>query len=215
MDINLIYVGQKLVVPKIATTIGTYHLLTLTELKDNMLQLTSTYETQTEYPNNFGVIAGNFDGAGISWGAIQFNAKTGSLIPMWQTMINTHTTVTHNAFLANTNRTAEQNEANYVVWRDMMLRGDFAEILAWADPRSETATNKHSLIEPWNTYFMNLGITSEAIALQKTNAQWYYDIALQWFNDFDLWSRRGYALMFDIAVQSGSMNPKVDGVLMI
>ena len=63
------------------------------------LLCTSQYETSTPYPNNFGVTAGNFDGAGISVGAaIQFNAKTGPLIAMWQAMINNHPTVTLKLF---------------------------------------------------------------------------------------------------------------------
>ena len=35
----------------------------------------------------------------------------------------------------------------------------------------------------------------------------YHPNALTWFKDFGLWTRRGYALMFDISVQNGSINP--------
>ena len=88
-----------------------------------MLQLTSKYETQKEYPDNFGVVSGNFDGAGVSWGAIQFNAKTGPLISNdSKQCYNTHTAVTHDAFMANANRTAEQNEANYQSFRTLMVK---------------------------------------------------------------------------------------------
>ena len=180
--------------------------------KDEVLALTSQYETQKPYPYNFGTSASDFDGAGVSWGAIQFNAKTGPLIAMWQTLIRDHPDKCVQAF-DHPDRTPETDLANYTSWRDMINRGDFAEIRAWSYARGDVAKDYHGFIEPWNTYFMNLGIFDEAIALQKVNASWYYTIATQWFYDFNLWSRRAYSLMFDIAVQSGSMNPKVDGVV--
>jgi LysM repeat protein len=204
-----VYAGLVLTVPR---PVGDFEILNKSEYEWQALLCTSQYETSTAYPNNFGVTGGNFDGAGISWGAIQFNAKTGPLIGMWQTMINSHPTVTLNAFLANANRTQASNQANHDSWKSLFLRGDFAEILPWADARSDPAKDKHGMIEPWHTYFMNLGITTEAQDLQVSNASWYHQVALQWFNEYGLWSRQGYALCFDIAVQSGSMNPKVDGV---
>jgi LysM repeat protein len=206
---NNVYGGLILKVPQ---PVGPFQILTKAQFEWQALLCTSQYETSTPYPNNFGVTAGNFDGAGVSWGAIQFNAKTGPLIPMWQAMINNHTVVTMKAFTDNASRTNESNLANYESWKTLFLAGNITDIIAWADPRSDPAKNKHGLIEPWNTYFMNLGITAEAQELQKNNASWYHQVALQWFNDYGLWSRQGYALMFDIAVQSGSMNPKVGGV---
>lgn len=204
-----VYAGLVLKVPR---PVGDFQILTKAQFEWQALLCTSQYETSSTYPTNFGVCSGNFDGAGVSWGAIQYNAKTGPLIAMWQTMINNHPTVTMKAFTDNADKTNETNLANYENWKALFLAGVFADILAWAEPRSDLTKDKHGLIEPWNTYFMNLGITNESIELQKVNSAWYHQVALQWFNDFGLWSRQGYALMFDIAVQSGSMNPKVNGV---
>jgi LysM repeat protein len=205
---NNVYGGLVLKVPR---PVGDFQVLTKEQFEWQALLCTSQYETSRPYPENFGVSASNFDGAGLSWGAIQFNAKTGPLISMWQTMINNYPEVSLKAFTDNASRTLESNTANYNSWKTLFLAGVFADILAWSDARADLAKNKHGFIEPWNTYFMNLGITAEAQELQKTNASWYHQIALQWFNDYGLWSRQGYALMFDIAVQSGSMNPKVSG----
>lgn len=207
---NNVYGGLVLKVPR---PVGDFQILTKPQFEWQALLCTSQYETSTPYPNNFGVTAGDFDGAGVSWGAIQFNAKTGPLIAMWQNLINNHETITKKAFTDNTSRTNESNLANYESWKTLFLAGNFTDIKAWALARSDEAKNKHGLIEPWNTYFMNLGITNESIELQKVNASWYHQVALQWWNDFSLWSRQGYALCFDIAVQSGSMNPKVGGVV--
>ena len=208
-----VYAGLVLQVPK---PVGNFAVPTngITDpiFMDEVLALTSEYETQKPFPYNFGTSASDFDGAGISWGAIQFNAKTGPLIAMWQTLIRDYPTKVQAAF-DHPDRTPENDLANYTVWRDMINRGVFEEIRSWSYARGDLAKNRHGFIEPWNTYFMNLGILPESIALQKVNASWYYTIATQWFNDFKLWSRRGYSLMFDIAVQSGSMNPKVGGVV--
>ena len=56
--------------------------------------------------------------------------------------------------------------------------------------------------------FTNLGITPESQLRQQQEADSaYHPNALTWFKDFGLWTRRGYALMFDISVQNGSINP--------
>jgi phage minor structural protein len=207
-----VYTGLVLVVPKPVGNFTVAGGVTDQTFKDEVLALTSQYETQKPYPYNFGTSASDFDGAGISWGAIQFNAKTGPLIGMWQSLIRDIPDKLIAAF-DHPDRTPENDLANYTVWRDMINRGNFEEIRSWSYARGDVSKDRHGFIEPWNTYFMNIGILPESIALQKVNATWYYTIATQWFNDFDLWSRRGYSLMFDIAVQSGSMNPKVDGVV--
>jgi phage minor structural protein len=202
-----VYAGLVLVVPKPVGNFTVAGGVTDPTFKDEVLALTSQYETQKPYPYNFGTSASAFDVGGISWGAIQFNAKTGPLISIWQTLIRDYPDKVQAAF-DHPDRTPESDLANYISWRDMINRGNFQEIYDWSYARGDTATGRHSFLEPWNTYFMNLGILPESIALQKTNAAWYYTIATQWFSDFDLWSRRGYSLLFDIAVQSGSMNPK-------
>ena len=206
-----VYAGLVLVVPKPVGNFTVAGGVTDPTFKDEVLALTSQYETQKPYPYNFGTSASAFDIGAISWGAIQFNARTGPLLSMWQTLIRDIPDKLIAAF-DHPDRTAETDLANYTAWRDLINRGNINEIYDWSYARGEPATGWHSFKEPWNTYFMNMGILPESIALQKENAAWYYTIATQWFNDFGLWSRRGFSLCFDIAVQSGSMNPKVDGV---
>jgi hypothetical protein len=169
------------------------------ELKENALALTSLFETSTDSPDNFGVTAGNFDGAGLSHGAIQFNFKSGTLQPIWRDLLNNHPTVVQGAIT---------NSADYDYFRNLILNGTTADQIAFGDNISDPA-NKHKVVEPWNTYFKNLGVTQESIDRQIVAAQWYYDQAKKYFDTFDLWTRRGYALMFDIAVQSGSISQAV------
>lgn len=173
-------------------------------MKENMLSLTSLFETSTDYPDNFGVTAGNFDGAGLSHGAIQFNFKSGTLQPIWKDLINQHSDVV---------RAAITNQADYNYFVDLVLNKTTAEQIAFGDTISDPA-NKHKIIEPWNTYFKNLGVTQESIDRQILAAQWYYDQAKKWIDTYDLWTRRGYALLFDIAVQAGSIPTSVHDLIM-
>lgn len=180
---------------------ATNTILPLTTLKRKMLALTSFYETSTTEPDNYGVTAGNFDGAGISWGAIQFNfGKTeqyNTLSPIWQDLINNNPAVTKGAFTKQT---------DYDLWRNLILRNNYTELKTFAKKITDP-TNEHKVKEPWKTYFMNLGRTLEAQDRQLQGAERYYKQAKMWKDEFGLWSRRGYALLFDISVQSGGIKP--------
>lgn len=173
------------------------------DLKRNALALTSLYETSTDYPYNFGVTAGNFDGAGLSHGAIQFNFGSGTLQPIWRDLINQHPDVVKSAL---------SNKWDYDYFADLILNKTKADQVAFGD-RITDQTNKHKVVEPWNTYFRNLGITQESINRQMVAAEWYYGETIKWFNEFNLFSRRGYALLFDIAVQSGGISQAVKDLI--
>ncbi|MED0962363.1 peptidoglycan-binding protein [Bacillus cereus] len=174
--------------------------LPLATLRRKMLALTSYYETSTSEPDNFGVTAGNFDGAGLSWGALQFNfgliELNNTLSPIWRDLINNHPAVARGAFT---------NQADYDFWQNLIL-GNVYEDLKTFGKKITDPTNKHKVIEPWKTYFMNLGRAQETQDRQVQSAEGYYDLAEIWKNELGLWSRRGYALLFDIAVQSGEID---------
>ncbi|PEB72716.1 peptidoglycan-binding protein [Bacillus thuringiensis] len=173
--------------------------LPLATLRRKMLALTSYYETSTTEPDNFGVTAGNFDGAGLSWGAIQFNfgliESHNTLSPIWRDLITNHPTVTRGSF---------SNQADYDYWRNLIISNIYANLKNFGKSITDP-TNKHKVIEPWKTNFMNLGRTQEAQDRQVQGVKKYFDLAEDWKNEFRLWSRRGYALLFDIAVQSESI----------
>ena len=56
---------------------------------------------------------------------------------------------------------------------------------------------------------MNLGKTQPSIDLQIQHAQSYFNQGETWYHQMGFWSRRAYSLIFDISVQSGSVNPKI------
>lgn len=174
--------------------------LPLEKLKENLLSQTSYLETSTKYPSNFGVTAGNFDGAGISWGAIQYNfgqtVENNTLSPIWIDLINNHPAVCAACF---------SNQSDYTWWKNLILANVYANLKSFGTNITDP-TNSHKVIEPWNTNFTKLGMTPEAIQRQIQAAEWYYTTAVSWKNEFGLWSRRGLSLCYDIAVQSGSIS---------
>lgn len=173
--------------------------LPVEELKEQLLALTSYLETSTAYPDNFGITAGNFDGTGISWGAIQYNfgqmEDSNTLLPIWRDLINNYDSVCSSCF---------SNQSDYTWWKNLMLTGTYAQLKTFGTNITDP-TNNHKVIEPWNTNFMKLGRTQQSIDRQVQGANWYYGEAVKWFNEFKLWSRRGLSLCYDIAVQSGSI----------
>lgn len=175
-------------------------ILPLAELKEQLLALTSYLETSTTYPNNFGITTGNFDGAGISWGAIQYNfgqmEDSNTLSPIWRDLINNYPDVCKACF---------SNISDYDWWTNLILTGTYTQLKTFGTNITDS-TNNHKVIEPWNTNFTKLGMTQEGIERQVQGANWYYNEAVKWFNEFGLWSRRGLSLCFDIAIQSGSIS---------
>src|SRR6266568_4767191 len=59
-------------------------------LATRVLTMTAAFETARAYPGCFGTLAGNFDGQGLSFGALQWNIGIGSLQPLWVEMRDNH-----------------------------------------------------------------------------------------------------------------------------
>lgn len=169
-------------------------------LRKKLLECTSLYETSLAPPDNYGVTAGNFDGAGMSWGCIQYNfgqtSPNDTLTPKWVRMLN--------EFLSDCT-TAIPNTSDFAYWRDHVVNGTYTEKKTFGTNITDPA-NSHKVIEPWNTYFKNLGKSIGGQTVQVDGADWYYDTAVTWMDTYDLWSRRGLSLLFDICVQSGSIS---------
>lgn len=191
-----------------ATTPWTYDVM-----KQRAMALTALFETSTSAPACFGVSAGNFDGAGMSFGAIQFNLKTGNLQPIFIHMIDNYPDVTKSAFNYST------DPSYYNTFVDMMKNKTKDEQIAWADTISVT-TNKHNLVSPWKAYLSTLGQTQQCIDKQVASAEWYWNTAYNLYQEYKvlspaptMFSRRAYALFFDIAVQNGGISTTVKDLI--
>jgi hypothetical protein len=159
------------------------------------LALTGSIETGAAPPECFAGLTGDFDGEGISFGAIQFALGTGSL---------------GDFLLALDARSPDAIEAvfhdNAPVLR-AMLKSSTDDQLAWA--RSIQHAARHQLDEPWQGMFKALGRRPECQNLQVEFAQRRFSSARGLCAEYGLWSERAVALMFDVMVQNGSIGPLV------
>jgi hypothetical protein len=85
------------------------------------------------------------------------------------------------------------------------LAGGKAATLAFA--RSIQDPVRHAVQQPWSGMFRALGRTPECQAAQAAAAADYAATGRRLAAAFGLRSARGFALMFDVAVQNGSVKP--------
>jgi hypothetical protein len=154
------------------------------------------YETSMARPASYGVASGNFDGAGGSYGIIQFNWLSGTCQPIFKDMFNYHAADMADSFT---------NTADYNTFYDVVFNRTTTNQIAWGETISDQ-TNKHKLLPTWAGYFATLGTKKSYQDRQDTACIPYWNNAKTWVSNYGLWTRRGYALMFDIAVQFGSVS---------
>jgi hypothetical protein len=165
------------------------------DLKEKSLGMTAFFETSNGYPECYGVTSPNWDGAGVSHGVLQFNFKTGNLQTLWNHMNNNYNDICRGIF--GTDYTEWSNIINATLTAQQTFGNEIMD-----------ANNDHLCIPPWDGYFMELGTHTASISKQVEMSGSYQATALKWFNNLGLFSRRGYALMFDISVQMGRYFPQ-------
>jgi hypothetical protein len=166
----------------------------MTPLQSKCLRLTGTFETDSE--DGFGVVAGNFDGQGISFGILQWNLGQGTLQPLLKSLI-----ITNRADMLNIFR-------GKVVDLDVMLSQPIQKQISWGDSISamNRCGSKNQVIEPWKSMFKQLGALPACQEAQMKMCKKYFDWADPRMNTYQLNSERGYALLFDIVVQNGGIS---------
>jgi Putative peptidoglycan binding domain len=158
------------------------------------LALTGAFETTVPPPGCFSCVAGDFDGQGISFGALQFNLGQRTLPPILAELDRRHPALMEDIF----------DECI----RDLraMLAVDLVSQLTFARSIQDPNFRLH---EPWRGMFLALGRTPECQAVQLEQASRYIDRARRLCAQFGVSSPRALALMFDIIVQNGSISPAV------
>jgi len=168
---------------------------TYQDLKEKTLGMVAFFETSNYYPECYGITSGNWDNQGISHGVLQYNFGQGSLQPLWNHMNTNYNQLCRDIF-----------GVDYTQWSNL-INATLTEQRAFGDSIIDP-NNQHKIIEPWNTYFMTLGTSQPSIDKQIDMSSSWHVNALKWFNNLGLYSRRGYALMFDISVQMGRFFPQ-------
>jgi len=158
------------------------------------LALTASFETGAGVPDCFAGLTGDFDGQGISFGALQWNLGQGSLQPLWFEMTDRHRSLCEDVL-----------QDQFPVFQ-AVLRSTPAEQLAWARSIQD---QRHRVLEPWRGLLKSLGRTDEFQAIQVRQARYLHGRALESCSNYDLRTERGAALMFDILVQNGSIGATV------
>lgn len=164
------------------------------------LALTGTFETGKPTPDCFAGISGDFDGQGISFGAMQWNLGQGSLQPLLEKMDHQHPDLVGDIFA---DRCSEFRE---------ILKAPKEQQMAWS--RSIQNQNNFVLREPWGGLFKTLGRCEEFQDIEVDTAGRLYDEAIELAREYDLRSERAVTLMFDIKVQNGSIYPYVKHQIM-
>jgi hypothetical protein len=157
-------------------------------IKDRCLQLTADFEG-----HGFQKIAGNFDGAGLTWGTIGFTLKHGEIQKILDEVRQNHPALLGQAF--------GRLEGELLA----MLAKSRGEQLDWAEGIS-IGTNRYRVEPSWERAFAALGTFPEVQAVQLDRVNKYWDIALRDAGRFRLESEMGMALCFDIAVQNGGVD---------
>jgi hypothetical protein len=160
------------------------------DLLEKSLGMIAFFETSMSFPDCFGITAGNFDGAGLSHGVLQYNLGTGSLQPLWNYLNNNYNQMCRDIF-----------GSYYDEWANMLTLST-SEQIAFGESIT-LQSNKHRTVEPWNSMFFELGLTEPSINKQLEMSETWRTPAERWFKQLGLWSRRGYALIFSISIQMG------------
>ena len=94
-------------------------------VKDKAMELTSIeYETELQYPENYGMTAGNFDGQGISHGCIQFPLGWGTLQGIWKDLYTNYFDMVKSKFTV---------LADFTAWEDWLLNKTIQQQIDHAD----------------------------------------------------------------------------------
>ena len=157
-------------------------------LAQRCLQLTTAIEG-----HGYGMVAGNFDGAGLTWGIIGFTLKHGDLRDLILTVQSQYPEAITNAFGPLANELLDK----------MVL--DFSKTQAWANSISE-GPKRYAVRKDWRDGFARLGARQEVRRLQVERAmQTYYEPALVTAGTIGFSTELGVALAFDIHVQNGGV----------
>jgi peptidoglycan hydrolase-like protein with peptidoglycan-binding domain len=157
-------------------------------LAQRCLQLTTAIEG-----HGYGMVAGNFDGAGLTWGIIGFTLKHGDLRDLILTVQSQYPEAITNAFGPLANELLDK----------MVL--DFSKTQAWANSISE-GPKRYAVRKDWRDGFARLGARQEVRRLQVERAmQKYYEPALVTAGTIGFSTELGVALAFDIHVQNGGV----------
>jgi len=162
------------------------------------VQVTAAFETSGD---PFQQVTGNFDSAGLSFGPIQCNLKSGTLQELFRRMRGEDEARLKRCF---------GNEADYAeFWR--VLDGSRTRAVRWADALS-TGSRKQGFAQPWKGYLQAVG---REPLFRDTMLRYAYDkygkllmsalAFLRGVSPVAITNLRCLAALYDMGVQQGSL----------
>lgn len=173
--------------------------LTSLPLDYRCLMLTGTFETGKAPPECFCALSGNFDGQGISFGALQWNFGQGSLQPLLKDMLRDY------------RQTMQEIFGDYTQTIEAILDSK-EEAMEFGNSIQHPV--KHFIYEPWKGMLRELGRTREFQNIQVRYASSIFERALKLTQEYGILTERAVALMFDVIVQCGSIKKTTRAKLM-
>lgn len=157
-------------------------------VRDRALQLTADFEG-----HGFGKVAGNFDGAWLTWGIIGFTLRHGELQRIIAEVQQHHPDLLVSACGPLTERLLD------------VCGGDAAAQEAFANEIS-SGGSRYKVRPEWAAAFDRLGSFAEVQEIQQRRVDRYWERGCRDARRFGLTSELGLALCFDIAVQNGGID---------
>lgn len=166
---------------------------------ERAVRVTAAYETSGD---PYQQVTGNFDGAGLSFGPLQVNFKSGTLNELFARFQFEDERALGACF---------GTAAHWTQWQQV-LRGSRARQIQWADALS-TGARKANFVEPWRSYLQAVG---RHPAFRRVMLRYAYDVygrklivALSWLKG--LWPGRidnfaCLSALYDLCVQQGSLD---------
>ncbi len=167
-------------------------------LEDKCLALTGSFETGKYPPDCYWGLTGDFDGMGLSFGALQWNVGQGTLQPLLAQMFTEYPDVVRGIF------------HEYYDTLSHLASAAINDQLTFA----RAIQTKGNLQEPWQGMLITLGRTAEYQKVQCQHACKVFQQAVAMCGEYGLQSERALALMFDIATQGGSIPSLVKAQIM-
>lgn len=179
-------------------------MMSLDDAKDKALLITATYEGGRGYKN----LANDFDGMGMSFGALQWNFGQNTLGPLLRAMIEVSPARFKSCF---------SDDADYDDLKDALDEKDQAAQLEWARDHQGAG---HSMSKAVAQAFDKVGSDDSFSAVQREFAEKYYaivasDVTTLRSMDAGLMkyvSFTSYAALFDTAVQQGGIGKSVEAI---
>jgi hypothetical protein len=172
----------------------------LAQALETAFSVTSGFETSGD---RFQQVTGNFDGAGISFGPVQWNFKSKTLAPLFGKFKEADESALRACFT---------DEIDYEEWLKV-LDLTVEQQIKWANDIS-TGRNRQDVVQPWKGYLQAVGRVQKFRAIMVEQALRKYGArlleAVKYLQDLkpgvEIDHLRCLCSLYDLVIQQGSLN---------